>query len=100
MENFKNSIPVVIGWREAAKCAGVPANAVYQWIHSGQLPVVKCGRKLLVNMAVFNDFLTGKPLPDWDDKALLEKNELNDNGLYTSEIQPKKSKILSMPPIC
>lgn len=54
------TIPRVIGVKQCAKEFGVAEYAVRQWIHSGELPCIRCGKKILINCSVMAEFLSCK----------------------------------------
>ena len=58
------TIPRVIGVKQAAAEFGIAEYTLRTWIKTGQLPVVRCGRKHLVNCTILSRFLAGKPLPE------------------------------------
>ena len=60
MEIEKYTIPRVIGVKQAAAEFGIAEYAVRAWIKSGQLPVIHCGRKQLINCTVLSRFLSGE----------------------------------------
>lgn len=55
------TVPRVIGIKQASKEFSIPEHAIRCWIKSGELPVIKCGKRFLVNCTVLSDFLNGKP---------------------------------------
>lgn len=60
MEIQEYTIPRVIGVKQAAAEFGIAEYAIRTWIKSGQLPVVHCGRKHLINCTVLSRFLSGE----------------------------------------
>ncbi len=62
MEIEKYTIPRVIGIKQAAAEFGIAEYALRSWIKSGQLPVICCGRKHLINCTVLSRFLCGNTL--------------------------------------
>ena len=62
IENY--TIPRVIGVKQAAAEFGIAEYALRSWIKSGQLPVICCGRKHLINCTVLSRFLCGNTLTD------------------------------------
>lgn len=54
------TVPRVIGIKQASKEFGISEYAIRRWIKSGQLPVITCGKRLLVNCTVFSNFLNGE----------------------------------------
>lgn len=50
-------IPEMLTIPETARKFGLPENAVRRWVKMGLVPHVSCGRKWLVNAAVFSRFL-------------------------------------------
>lgn len=61
IENY--TIPRVIGVKQAAAEFGIAEHALRAWIRAGQLPVIQCGRKHLINCTVLSRFLSGELLP-------------------------------------
>lgn len=57
-------IPKMLGVKELSKEFNIPVTAIRQWINCGQLPVVVCGKKYLVNCTVFSKFLEGTPIAE------------------------------------
>lgn len=47
---------------ESSKAFGVTEYALRKWIHNGDLPAVKIGKKFLINFAVLEKFLKGESL--------------------------------------
>lgn len=62
IENY--TIPRVIGVKQAAAEFGIAEHALRAWIRAGQLPVIQCGRKHLINCTVLSRFLSGELLPE------------------------------------
>lgn len=60
IEIEKYTIPRVIGIKQAAAEFGIAEYALRAWIKSGQLPVISCGRKHLINCTVLSRFLSGE----------------------------------------
>lgn len=58
------TIPKMLGVKELSKEFNIPVNAIRQWVNCGQLPVVVCGKKYLVNCTVFSKFLEGSPIAE------------------------------------
>lgn len=58
------TIPKMLGVKELSKEFHIPVTAIRQWINCGQLPVVVCGKKYLVNCTVFSKFLEGSPITE------------------------------------
>lgn len=54
------TIPRVIGIKQCAKEFGIAEYAIRQWVHSGELPCIRCGKKILINCTVMADFLSCK----------------------------------------
>ena len=54
------TIPRVIGIKQCAKEFGIAEYAIKQWVHSGELPCIRCGKKILINCTVMADFLSCK----------------------------------------
>ena len=50
----------MITMHEAANLSGVGYGTVRRWCLAGNLPHVRAGRKILINAAVFVDFLGGR----------------------------------------
>lgn len=50
-------IPEMLTIPETARKFGLPENAVRKWVKMGLVPHISCGRKWLVNAAVFARFL-------------------------------------------
>lgn len=50
------TVPRVIGIKQAAEF-GISEYAIRRWIKSGQLPVITCGKRFLVNCTVLSKFL-------------------------------------------
>ncbi len=48
---------------EAAAVLGIGRNSAYQAVASGQLPVIRIGRRLLVPRAALERLLTGMQVP-------------------------------------
>ena len=57
IENY--TIPRVIGVKQAAAEFGIAEHTLRTWIRAGQLPVIQCGRKHLINCTVLSRFLSG-----------------------------------------
>ena len=51
---------------EAAALLGIGRNSAYQAVASGQLPVIRIGRRLLVPRAALERLLTGMQAPSSD----------------------------------
>lgn len=51
------TVPRVIGVKQAAAEFGISEYAIRRWIKSGQLPVITCGKRFLVNCTVLSKFL-------------------------------------------
>lgn len=51
------TVPRVIGVKQAATEFGISEYSIRRWIKSGQLPVITCGKRFLVNCTVLSDFL-------------------------------------------
>ena len=51
------TVPKVIGIKQAAAEFGISEYAIRRWIKSGQLPVITCGKRFLVNCTVLSKFL-------------------------------------------
>ena len=58
------TIPKLLGVKDLAKEFRLPTTAIRQWINNGQLPVVVCGKKYLVNCTTFSKFLEGSPITE------------------------------------
>ena len=56
IENY--TIPRVIGVKQAAAEFGIAEHTLRTWIRAGQLPVILCGRKHLINCTVLSRFLS------------------------------------------
>ena len=59
MEIERYTIPRVLGVKQAAAAFGIAEHALRAWIRAGQLPVIQCGRKHLINCTVLSRFLSG-----------------------------------------
>lgn len=105
MEIEKYTIPRVIGVKQAAAEFGIAEYAIRTWIKSGQLPVVHCGRKHLINCTVLSRFLSGEPLSANTNTVQPPVNLGKCGGLYAKDktilIQKHKSgkSCKIMPPI-
>lgn len=53
-----DNIPVVYSIPQLAAVSGLPLHAIRRWIKEGKFPVVRSGRKIFINLDVFNNFLT------------------------------------------
>lgn len=83
------TIPKMLGIKELAKEFHIPATAIRHWISSGQLPVVMCGKKFLVNCTVFSKFLEGSTVtePQTIEPVAIDGKE----QLYTAAESKKKA---------
>lgn len=102
MENNSNNyipqaepytVPRVIGIKQAAAEFGISEYAIRRWIKSGQLPVITCGKRFLVNCTVLSKFLENgsrfqadKPVAI-DDKGQIY-SALGTNTQNKGEIRP------------
>lgn len=91
------TIPKMLGVKELSKEFNLPVTAIRQWINSGQLPVVVCGKKYLVNCTTFSKFLEGSPITN---PQSLEPIAVGDSGqLYTYDTTAKKKSVQKIQPI-
>jgi len=51
--------PATLGIKEAARILGIGKNQAYQAAHSGELPVLRIGGRILVSRAVLDRMLAG-----------------------------------------
>ena len=56
IENY--TIPRVVGVKTAAKEFGIAEYALRRWVKSGELPCIRCGRRILINCSVLSEFLS------------------------------------------
>lgn len=83
IENY--TIPRVIGIKQAATEFGIAEHAIRTWIRAGQLPVIHCGRKHLINCTVLSRFLSGELLPDTKEHEQVQPAAVGADGeLYTN----------------
>ena len=83
------TIPKMLGIKELAKEFHIPATAIRHWISAGQLPVVQCGKKYLINCTVFSRFLEGSPVAE---PKAVEPVAIDGNGqLYTAAESKRKA---------
>ena len=93
-EEYKNyvprvqeyTIPRVIGVKQASKEFGIAEHAIRRWIKSGKLPVIRCGKKHLINCTTFSTFLN-------EQSSLSNAVAVDENGNYYSGNITKKGKI-------
>ena len=89
------TIPKLLGIKELSKEFHIPATAIRQWINSGQLPVVVCGKKYLVNCTTFSKFLEGSPIKEPQKIELIATD--GSGQLYADS--KRKSKVARIEPI-
>lgn len=51
--------PATLGIKEAARILGIGKNQAYQAAHSGELPVLRIGGRILVSRAALDRMLAG-----------------------------------------
>lgn len=84
MEIEKYTIPRVIGVKQAAAEFGIAEYALRTWIKSGQLPVIHCGRKHLINCTVLSRFLSGEFMKNTREPERLQPAAVGADGeIYT-----------------
>lgn len=84
MEIEKYTIPRVIGVKQAAAEFGIAEYALRTWIKSGQLPVIHCGRKHLINCTVLSRFLSGEFIENTKEPEQVRPAAVGADGtLYT-----------------
>jgi excisionase family DNA binding protein len=49
MEKLRESDKLVISVREAMTLLGLSRNSIYQACHRGELPILRCGRRILIS---------------------------------------------------
>lgn len=82
IENY--TIPRVVGVKQAAAEFGIAEHALRAWIRAGQLPVIQCGRKHLINCTVLSRFLSGELLPETKEPEQVQPVAVGSDGeLYT-----------------
>ena len=82
-------IPRMLTIKELSKEFHIPVSAIRQWISAGQLPVVQCGKKYLINCTVFSRFLEGSPVAE---PKAVEPVAIDGNGqLYTAAESKRKA---------
>lgn len=57
IEYEKINVPVMLSIPELHKTFGISEPTIRRWLHEGLIPHVECGRKWLINAAVFSRFL-------------------------------------------
>lgn len=57
IEYEKITIPTMMTIPELHKTFGISEPTIRRWLHEGLIPHVECGRKWLINAAVFSRFL-------------------------------------------
>lgn len=87
------TIPRVIGVKQAAVEFGISEYSLRAWIKSGQLPVVNCGRKHLINCTILSRFLSGEFMETQVSEQIEPVAVGNDGTLYVkSNVKKCKSK--------
>lgn len=91
------TVPRVVGIKQAAAEFGISEYTIRRWIKSGQLPVITCGKRFLVNCTMLSKFLengtrlqTEKPVPAAiDDKGqVYAALDMTAAGKHNGKIKP------------
>lgn len=89
------TIPRVISIKQCAKEFSIAEYAIRQWVRSGELPCIRCGKKILINCTVMADFLSCKSSTN-NAAAVDERGEYYTNTAQSKTITTDTRSVKSM----